>query len=329
MKPVSLGILGTATIAVEKVIPAFQKTTSAIITAIASRDLKRAEEAAHKFNIPRAYGNYADLLSDPGIEAVYIPLPNHLHVPWAIRALAAGKHVLCEKPIALNHEEAGTLLKQSQDYAHLKIMEAFMYRFHPQWQQVKNLTVSGAIGEIKTIDSFFSFYDDDPGSISNQKELGGGSLMDIGCYCISLARFIFGREPLRVQGLIEYDPHMGIDRLSSGVMDFGDGISTFTCGMQLSEFQMVEILGTNGQIRLDTPFITPVDTQTTITLTDQSGSQKIKFGPCDQYMFQAEAFIKAIRTGTSVPIPLVDAVANMAVLDAVLRSGSHGDWEKI
>ena len=233
MKKLNWGILSTAKIGIEKVIPAMQQGKLSKIVAIASRTHESAREAAKNLKIPKAFGSYQDLLDDTSIDAVYIPLPNHMHVPWTIKALAANKHVLCEKPIALTATEAKELLKETEKFPHLKVMEAFMYRHHPQWIRALELINGGGIGMVKTVHSFFSYYNDDPENIRNMVDIGGGGLMDIGCYCISLARLIFDEEPQRVFGKIEYDPGFETDRICSGILDFVQGTSTFTCSTQL------------------------------------------------------------------------------------------------
>ena len=250
MKKLNWGILSTAKIGIEKVIPAMQQGKLSEIVAIASRTHESAREAAKNLKIPKAFGSYQDLLDDTSIDAVYIPLPNHMHVPWTIKALAANKHVLCEKPIALTATEAKELLKETEKFPHLKVMEAFMYRHHPQWIRALELINGGGIGIVKTVHSFFSYYNDDPENIRNMVDIGGGGLMDIGCYCISLARLIFDAEPQRVMGKIEYDPNFKTDRICSGILDFGRGISTFTCSTQLIPFQRVNIFGTKGMLSL-------------------------------------------------------------------------------
>ena len=214
------GIISTAKIGRLKVIPGIQKSDICEVTAISSRNQQQADEAAQKLGIPKAYGSYEALLADPDIDAIYNPLPNHMHVDWSIKAIEAGKHVLCEKPIGLDTTDAQRLLSKSQEYPNLKVMEAFMYRFHPQWIKAKELVKNGSIGEVKTVQSFFSYFNVDPNNIRNKADIGGGGLMDIGCYCISFPRFIFEEEPLRAVGLLDYDPVMKTDRIASGMMDF-------------------------------------------------------------------------------------------------------------
>ncbi len=253
------GVLSTADIGVAKVIPAVQRSTVSAITAIASRDLEKAQAVAARLGIPKAYGSYDALLADPEIDAVYNPLPNHLHVPWSLKALEAGKHVLCEKPVALTAAEAQELADANARYPHLKVMEAFMYRFHPQWRRAQRLVADGAIGALRTVQSFFSYYLDDPTNICNMAGIGGGGLMDVGCYNISLSRFLFGTEPRRVLGIVEVDPRFNTDRLASGILDFGRGTATFTCSTQLAPYQRVNIFGTEGRVEIEIPFNAPPD----------------------------------------------------------------------
>jgi len=310
MGKVSWGILSTASIGVEKVIPAMQKSRSCTITALASRDPAKAKAVAKKLRIPKAYGSYEALLADPEIEAIYNPLPNHMHVEWSIKALEAGKHVLCEKPIGLDVAEAQKLLDAAQRFPHLKIMEAFMYRHHPQWVKARGLVTEGGIGQLRNIQSFFSFYDVNPASILSKPEFGGGGLMDIGCYSISLSRFLFDAEPRRVLGIMEYDPKFKVDRLASGLLDFGAGTATFTCSTQLTPYQRVNIFGTEGRV-------------------EKKGSDlmEIRFRRCDQYTIQGDLFSEAVLNDAPVPTPLADAVANMKVIEAVVASAKSNAWQ--
>jgi len=259
MKKIRWGIVSTAKIGTEKVIPAIQLGAFCEVVAIASRDLHRAQQVARRLKISKAYGSYDELFVDADVDAIYNPLPNHLHVPVSIQALKAGKHVLCEKPIALSVEQARELVAVSEAIPALKVMEAFMYRHHPQWQKARDLVVTGQIGELRTIQSFFSYSNDDPGNIRNDSAKGGGGLMDIGCYPISLSRFIFAGEPHRVMGIIEYDPRFKTDRLTSALLDFPTGTSTFTCSTQLVPYQRVNIFGTRGRVEIEIPFNAPPD----------------------------------------------------------------------
>jgi predicted dehydrogenase len=320
------GILSTARIGTDKVIPAMQAGQHCDIVAIASREVDKARAAAQRLGIPRAYGSYEELLADPEVDAVYNPLPNHLHVPWSIKALEAGKHMLCEKPIALTSEEAHMLLDASRKYPHLKVMEAFMYRFHPQWQKARQLVVEGEIGELQTIQTFFAYYNADPSDIRNQADIGGGGLMDIGCYCISLSRFIYDAEPKRLCGRVEYDPQLHVDRLASALMEFERGTSTFTCATQLAPYQRVNIFGDGGRVEIEIPFNAPTDRP--CRMWHQRGDQvkEIVLPVANQYTIQGDLFSQAVLSGTPVPTPLEDAVNNMKVIEAVFRSDSRGGW---
>ncbi|MFA9388724.1 MAG: Gfo/Idh/MocA family protein [Prolixibacteraceae bacterium] len=324
------GILSTANIGMQKVIPAIQKAENCIVTAICSRNLETAQVAATSLGIEKAYGSYEELLADSNIDAIYIPLPNHLHVDWTIKALQAGKHVLCEKPIGLNTAEAVHLAKEAQKYPHLKVMEAFMYRFHPQWIKAKDLVDSGVIGEVKTVHSFFSYFNANPQNIRNKADIGGGALMDIGCYCIQFPRFLFGSNPEKVVGLMDHDPLMKTDRITSALLDFGGGISsTFTCSTQLQSFQRAQIVGTQGRIEIEIPVNAPALEATKLTLVTSAGSEEMWFGPIDQYTLQAEAFANSVLNETDVPTSLNDAIGNMQVIDALFESAEKGEWMKL
>jgi len=326
MRRVRWGIISTAAIGVAKVIPAMQQGTYCEIVGIGSRDLERARAAAAQLGIPRAYGSYEDLLADPDIEAIYNPLPNHLHVPWSIKALEAGKHVLCEKPVSMTAAEAEQFLEAAARYPELKVMEAFMYRHHPQWRKAKQLVVEGEIGELRTIQTFFSYYLVDPDNVRNMADIGGGGLMDIGCYCISLSRFIFDAEPKRVASTIEYDPVFGTDRLASAVMDFGSGTATWTCATQLTPSQRVSIYGTEGRVEIEIPFNAPPDRPCRMWHERDGQIQEIVLEICDQYTIQGDLFSLAVIDDTPVPTPLADAVANMKVIEAVRDASESGAW---
>jgi predicted dehydrogenase len=326
VSPLRWGVLGTARIAVTKVIPAMQQCRYGQVTAIASRDPEKARAAADRLGLPKAFSSFEQLLADVDIDAVYIPLPNHMHVPWSIRSLRAGKHVLCEKPVGMNAADANTLLTESARHPSLKVMEAFMYRFHPQWRRAHELVALREIGELRTIATFFSYSNIDPADIRNRADAGGGALMDIGCYGISLARFLFGREPERVLGWMEHDPHFRTDRLTSAVLDFGAGTATFTCGTQLVRHQRVDIVGTNGRIEIEIPFNAPPDRNCRIWHQRDTDIHEIQFDICDQYTIQGDLFSRAVLDDSPVPTPLADAVANMRVIDAVVRSAREGEW---
>jgi predicted dehydrogenase len=325
------GILGAARIAIEKVVPAMQRSRFVEIAAIASRDLEKAQRAVQALGIEKAYGSYEELLADDSIEAVYNPLPNHLHVLWTIKAAEAGKHVLCEKPIGMNADEARKLL-EVQRRTGVRVQEAFMVRTHPQWLGTLELIRSGRIGELRAAIGFFSYFNRDLRNIRNKPEMGGGALMDIGCYPVTISRFIFGAEPRRVMALIEHDTEMRVDSLTSAILDFPGGQSTFTCSTQLVPYQRTQFFGTRGRIEVLIPFNAPPDQPTRIMIDDGSdlfGSTiEIKeFPVCDQYEIQGELFSQAILQNTPQPIPLEDAVQNMAVIDAIFRSAESGRWE--
>ncbi|OQP54304.1 NAD-binding protein [Niastella yeongjuensis] len=321
MKKVRWGILSTAKIAREKVIPAMQTGVYCEIVAIASRKKEQAQETANKLGIPVVYGSYEELLNDKNIDAVYIPLPNHMHVEWTLKAIQAGKHVLCEKPIALSAEQATQLIQAAGENPQLKVMEAFMYRFHPQWVQAKKLVDDGRIGPLKTIHSFFSYYNADPNNIRNQKDLGGGGMMDIGCYCVSLARFLFDSEPVRVLGHVTTDPVLQTDTMTSGILEFTNGTATFTCSTQLMPYQRVQIMGTEGRIEIEIPFNAPPNQVTRLWLYTKAGVEEMQFDPVDQYTLQGDLFALSVLNNTPVPTPLQDAVNNMKVIETVLNAG--------
>ncbi|MBK8504589.1 MAG: Gfo/Idh/MocA family oxidoreductase [Saprospiraceae bacterium] len=329
-RKVKWGIISTAKIGLNRVIPGMLKSQLCEITAISSREKGKAQVAARSLGIPKSYDSYEALLADPDIEAIYNPLPNHLHVPWTIKALEAGKHVLCEKPIALDAEEAQSLATASKKYPNLKVMEAFMYRFHPQWLKAKALVQAGNIGQVKNLQSFFSYYNDDPNNIRNMADIGGGGLMDIGCYCISFGRFIFDAEPTRVVGLVEYDPVLNTDRIASGMLDFSDNrCSTFTCATQLMPFQSCLIVGTTGYIEIEIPVNAPTDRPTRLWLVTKDEKQEFEFDICDQYALQGDAFSTAIIEDREVPTPLYDAVNNMKVIDAIVESAKFNQWIRL
>lgn len=329
MSKLRWGVLGVAKIATVKVIPAMQQCRAAEVVGIASRSLARAEQAARELGLAKAYGSYEELLADPEIDAVYIPLPNHLHVPWSIKCLEAGKHVLCEKPIGLSSVEAEQLVAAGRRHPQLKLMEAFMYRHHPQWATAKRLVDEGRLGPLRTVQSFFAYFNRDPEDVRNQADIGGGGLMDIGCYPISLSRFLFGSEPQRVFAQVEYDPDFRTDRLASAILDFGDGSGTFTCGTQLAPFQRVQISGTEGRMEIEIPFNAPPDRPCKLWLQTAAGVEEIKFDVCNQYTIQGDLFSEAVRNNSPVPTPIEDAVANMKVIEAAVRSGENGRWETL
>jgi predicted dehydrogenase len=331
MRKVKWGVLGVAKIAVEKVIPAMQKGEASHIAAIASRDLGKARAAADKLGIERAFGSYEALLADGEIEAIYNPLPNELHVPWTLRALAAGKHVLCEKPIGLDAEEARSLIEARNRTGKL-VAEAFMIRHHPQWRRAKELTGAGAVGELRAIQTFFSYRLLDPDNVRNIPP-GGGALYDIGCYAILSARYIFAAEPTRVLATIDRDPNFRTDRSVGAILEFPGGRhSTFTLGTQKSAHQRVTIVGEAGRVEIMIPFNAPPDRPTEIVIDTGAdlfgGGRRVEqFPVCDQYTLQGDAFSRAILDGTPLEFPIEDAILNMRVIDALFRSAKSGSWE--
>ncbi len=332
-EPVKWGVLGVAKIATEKVIPAMQQGLMCRIEAIASRDAARAREAAEKLGVPRAYGSYEELLADPEIEAIYNPLPNELHVSWTEKALAAGKHVLCEKPIALDAEE-GRRLVAARDKSGKLVAEAFMVRFHPQWRRAREIVRSGAIGEVGAIQTLFTYRLLDAQNVRNRPP-GGGGLYDIGCYAILTARYIFGDEPRRVAAALDVDPLFGTDRLASAILEFPGGRHlTFSAATQLAGAQRVVIAGTAGRIEVKIPFNAPPDRPTQIVVDSGAdlvggGARTEEFPVCDQYTLQGDAFARAVRGEAPLEFPIEDALANMKVIDACFRAAKSGRWETV
>ena len=302
------------------------------VRAIASRSEAAARQAASELCIPRAYGSYEALLADPEIETIYNPLPNHLHVSLTLQAAAAGKHVLCEKPIALTAEQAEQLRSAA---GKVHIMEAFMVRFHPQWLRARELVRSGKIGEPRAVLVFFSYYNDDPSNIRNQAGIGGGALYDIGCYGIVLGRFLFETEPLRAVALVDRDPMLRTDRTTSALVDFGQGRQlSFTVSTQCVPYQRVQIYGARGRIEIQIPFNAPQGEHTRILIDDGStlDGKSITtevLAPCDQYTLESEAFSRAVRGETPLPYGLDDALMNMRIVDALFRSEKSGRFEEV
>lgn len=332
MQPVRWGILSTAKIGRVKVVPGMMKSPLCDVVAVASRDEASGRDMAAELGIAKAYGSYEALLADPEIEAIYNPLPNHLHVPMTLAAAAAGKHVLCEKPIAITAGEAEQL---RQAGSQVMIAEAFMVRHHPQWHRARELIQSGEIGELRAIQVLFSYFNVDPGNIRNKADIGGGGLLDIGCYAVVAGRYFFDAEPLRVVTLMDRDPAFGVDRTTSALMDFGAGRQmTFTVSTQSVPYQRLQILGTKGRIEIEIPFNAPPDQPTRLFVDDGSAhgnrsARAIEFPEMDQYGLQGEAFSRAIRGDEPLAYGLEDAILNMRVLDALRRSESSSAWERV
>jgi predicted dehydrogenase len=325
-QPVRWGVLGCADIAIQKVIPGMAESPSSVVAAIASRSIDRAEATAAELGIAGAHGSYEELLADPSIEAVYIPLPNHLHREWAIAAVEAGKHVLCEKPLALTVAEAREMV-DAAERADVLLMEAFMYRLHPMWEGVKRLVDGGRIGSLVAVDTVFSYHNVDPGDIRNQPAAGGGALYDIGCYGISVARFLFGSEPSVAGAVVRRDPRFGTDATTAAVLDFTAGTATLTVSTQAESSQRVEILGDRGRIVVPIPFNIPPGRDSVVHVVAGGdppvapATDTITFPATDQYGRQAELFAQAVRAGGPVPTPPADALANLAVIEAIFAAG--------
>ena len=332
MNKVKWGVLSTANIGMEKVLPAMQQGQWCDIAAIASRSLASAQAAADKLGIAKAYGSYEELIADTSIEAIYNPLPNDLHVPMTLAAARAGKHVLCEKPVAMNATQAAELREVA---GKVYIMEAFMVRFHPQWLRAREIVRSGALGDLRTIQSFFSYFNKDAGNIRNLVENGGGALYDIGCYPIVTGRFLFDAEPVRAMALIDRDPNFKTDRTVSAMLDFGDGRRLeFTVSTQSASYQRVHAFGTQKRLEVEIPFNAPPGESTRIFVDDGSrlgGASAVAevFPPCNQYTQQGDAFAQAVRGEIALPYGVEDAICNMRVIDALFKSGESGRWETV
>jgi predicted dehydrogenase len=324
------GILSPARIGTQKVIPAIQRAGRCEVVAIASRDVARAREAAEVLGIPRTHGSYEALLADPDVDAVYVPLPNHLHAAWTIAAARAGKHVLCEKPLAMTVAEAQGMIDAAVD-AGVLLMEAFMYRLHPSWVAVRGLVASGRIGELRSVQSWFGYYNDDPTNIRNIREVGGGALYDVGCYCVNLSRMLFGAEPSGVGASIRRDPVGGTDVLTSAVLDFpGGGLASFTCSTRTETDQRVHVYGSEGRISVGIPFNIPPDRPTEVSVTAggdppvSPATEVLTFPACDQYTVQAEAFAAAILDGAPLPTPVEDALGNLRTIERIFEAAGSG-----
>lgn len=328
-KPLRWGVLSTSRIGLNAVIPALQTSPFAEVVAISSRNLAQAKALAEKVGIPKAYGSYEDLLQDSEVDVVYNPLPNHLHLPYTRAALKAGKHVLCEKPLTLNTEEAVEMAQIAEQFPSLKIMEAFMYRFHPQWDLVKTWIDTGRIGRVQTVRSVFTYFNDDPTNIRNGALPGGGGLLDVGCYCLSAMRLLLDREPKRVLALVEDDPVFKVDRLVTALVDFGDVQASFICGTQAERQQVVEVMGTTGRILLEMPFFQPDNQSAKLTLVQDGRAEDHTTEPVNNYVQMCEAFSQAIWGQFSVPISLAASIANMRAIDAVFASKTTGGWVKV
>ncbi len=319
------GIMSTANIATEKVIPGMQKADRCTVAAIASRDPAQARRVADRLGIERTHGSYEALLADPDVDAVYIPLPNHLHAEWTIAAARAGKHILCEKPLAMTAAAAERMIEVC-DTEGVRLMEAFMYRLHPSWVAVRELVASGRIGRLSAVDSWFSYFNDDATNIRNIRAAGGGALYDIGCYLVNLSRMLFAGEPTRVQASITRDPTSGVDVLTSAILEFAAGVASFTCSTRMENDQRVDIYGSDGRISIGIPFNIPPDRPTHVSIVaggDPPVAPRIEtltFETADPYTVEAEKFAAAVLDGTPTPVPPEDAVANLRVIERIFAA---------
>jgi predicted dehydrogenase len=323
------GILSTAKIASEKVIPGIGRAARCEIVAIASRDERRAREVADRHGIRRVHGSYDALLRDPDVDAVYIPLPNHLHAEWTLRAAEAGKHVLCEKPLALTAGEAEGMIHGCRR-AGVTLVEAFMYRVHPSWTAVRDLIASGRIGRLVAVDAWFSYFNDDPANIRNVRSYGGGALYDIGCYAVNLSRMLFGTEPETVDGHIVRDHASGVDVLTSAILGFPGGSAAFTCGTRVEPDQRVDIYGTDGRIHIPIPFNIPPDRPTEVHVVAGGdppaapGREVLTFPAADPYAVEAERFASIVLDGASPDAPSDDPVGNLRVIERIFAAADTG-----
>ena len=328
MKQTNWGVLGVSGHFIQRVVVPLSHSETVRVAAIASRNKGKAETAAKEWGIPKAYGSYEELLADPELDAIYNPLPNHLHLEWIKKAADAGKPMLCEKPLGLNAAEVEEAIEYTRKKG-VPLMEAFMYRFHPQWVRAKELSACGEIGSVKIVQSHFTYNNTDPNNIRNQLQAGGGALMDIGCYAVSSARFIFGEEPTKVMSRVERSPEFGTDVFSSGILQFPSGQSTFTVSTQTNDAQKVHILGTGGSITIEVPFNIYPDVLMPSYITTGVGERVHEAGPADQYQLMFEAYSEALQAGNPVPTPMTDALNNQKVLDALFRSEESGAWEDV
>jgi predicted dehydrogenase len=326
-KTMRWGVISTANIGVQKVIPGIKAADRCEVVSIASRDAGVANDVAARLGIPNAYGSYEELVADPDVDAVYIPLPNHLHAEWTIASARAGKHVLCEKPLAMTSVEAEQMVEVCASEG-VRLMEAFMYRLHPSWEAVRHLVSSGRLGTLQAVQSWFSYFNDDPANIRNVAAYGGGALMDVGCYPVNLSRMLFDAEPLRVDASVTRDPTTGVDVLTSAILEFESGVADFTCSTRAESDQRVHIFGTEGRISFDIPFNIPADLPARVFVTSggdppvHPDTEVLTFDPADQYAVQAERFARAILEDEPTPIPPEDAAANMRVIEAIFAAGA-------
>ena len=326
MEKVRWGILSTAQIGRTQVIPAISRSANGEVTAIASRS-EEGRQAAEELGIEKFYPGYEDLLKDKEVDAVYIPLPNSLHKEWVLKAAAYGKHILCEKPAALNYEDLEEMI-EACDHSEVLFMEAFMYQFHPQHKKVKELIASGAIGEVGLLRSSFSFFlGDKADNIRMNRELGGGALYDVGCYCLHAVRNISGAEPVQLYANARIDPDYQVDTGTAGTLVFKNGLqATFDCSFALTGRNSYEVVGSSGEIEVFSAFRPDVNEngRGQVRLTKADGETEDYFVDGDQYKEEVEQFAASILNGSPLAYSPNKMLANMKVLDACFRSIREG-----
>jgi predicted dehydrogenase len=328
MKKLKTGILGTSNHYLKRIALPLQDTELCESYAIGSRNIEKAKSMAAELNIPMWYGSYQAVLDDPDVDMVYIPLPNHMHKEWVEKSIDAGKPVLCEKPLGMDAEEAQAMTEKAQE-AGIPLMEGFMYMFHPMWKHARDIIRTQQIGDVEYIHTAFSYNNPSPTNIRNIPEYGGGALMDIGCYAISVPRFIIGSEPQQIMALQTTHPDFGTDMHSSAIMDFGGPRATFTVSTSAQAFQKVDIVAAGGSITIHIPFNTYVDVPAQMTVTDGMGTRTIEFPACNPYGLMFDAFADAVINNKPLPVLPLDAINNMKVIDAVRKSGENNEWVKI
>jgi predicted dehydrogenase len=324
------GIISTARIGEELVIPAIQDATNCVVTAIASRDLAKARAMADRFSVPHAFGSYEDMLGSDTIDAVYIPLPTSQHVEWTVKAADAGKHVLCEKPIALHAGEIDQLIA-ARDRNKVLVTEAYMVTYSPVWRKVRSLIAEGAIGTLKHVQGAFTYFNRDPGNMRNIPSLGGGGLPDIGVYPTISTRFVTGKEPIRVQADTERDKEFGTDIYSSVRADFGAFELSFYISTQLAARQIMVFHGDKGFIEVKSPFNANRYGAEELELTNQNHgeSRHFRFQDCRQYKLEAEAFTRAALGEKEEVVTLESSKNNQKLIDAIYRASEKDGWEAV
>ena len=338
MDPVRWGVLGTAAIARSRFIPATKEAPAASLVALASRDAEKAKALARQFGVARHYGSYDELLHDEDVEALYVPVPNHLHLEWSIRALEAGKHVLCEKPLCLTAADVVTL-QAARDRSGRYIEEAFSYRNHPQWARIAELLTSGAIGAVRAVQCTLAKQFLDPTDIRNDPERGGGALYDLGTYAISACSAALGRAPNRVIAALDRDPEFRVDRLSTALLDYGDAHASFTVGLQSgpsgwATHQQFSVLGSDGWLRCDFPYAHARPTPCHVYVGDRTSHGAVEtavyaFEPVNQYALQVERFSRYLR-GEAVPSwPIEDSLLTLRITEALFASAQDSQWRSV